>query len=320
MGLALSSLANYILPTVMSMTGLGLALGLLLLNRRKRKNLVINWHFLRSCNYNCKFCFHTAKTSHVVSLEQARKGLRKLYQKGMTRINLSGGEPFLKPKFLGQVCEFCHSELNIRVSIVSNGSKIKKSWLKKYGDFVDVLAISWDSFNENTLKTIGRMEKKKGRHTKQLKRISSWCKEYNIKFKINTVLCSANKNETMVKEIKELNPCRWKVFQCLLIHGENAGEGAIRDAKEMVVSRKEFDDFIKRHKEIKCLVPENNECMRNSYLILDEYMCFLNNTEGDKRQTVNILDNTEEALTDSGFDSTRFKNRTGEWCTSNLEW
>ena len=27
----------------------------------------INFHFTRKCNYACKFCFHTAKSSHVLS-------------------------------------------------------------------------------------------------------------------------------------------------------------------------------------------------------------------------------------------------------------
>ena len=288
--------------------------------RPARKNLVVNWHFLRTCNYKCKFCFHTAKTSHVVTIEEAKRGLRKLHNEGMTRINMSGGEPFLKPKFLGDVCRFCHSVLNIQVSIVSNGSKIRKSWFKKYGQYLDVLAISCDSFNEKTLKEIGRYQCNKD-HIGQLKKVRSWCEEFGVRFKINTVVCSANKGEHMGEEISALNPCRWKVFQCLLIDGENAGESAIRDAKDMVVTAAEFDAFIQRHSDVSCIVPESNKCMRNSYLILDEYMCFLNNTNGDKRQTVSILTNdTKEALDDSGFDANTFKKRTGEWCTANLEW
>jgi len=290
------------------------------LSRTKRKNLVVNWHFLRTCNYSCKFCFHTAKTSHVVSFDDAKKGLRKLHQEGMSRINLSGGEPFLKEKFLGQVCEFCHSELKIQVSIVSNGSNIRKSWFEKYGKFLDVLAISCDSFIETSLKEIGRFEKKSD-HLKQLKQISLWCKDYDVKFKINTVVCTVNKNETMVDEISELNPCRWKVFQCLLIKGENVGDDAIRDAKDMVVTTNEFNQFVQRHQAITCIVPESNVNMRNSYLILDEYMCFLNNTNGDKCQTVSILDHdTKVALDESGFDANTFKKRGGEWCTTEIEW
>ena len=54
----------------------------------------------------------------------------------------------------------------------------------------------------------------------------------------------------------------WQVFQCLLIGGENAGEDALRNAEEMVVTSKEFQEFCERHKEISCLVPESNEQVR----------------------------------------------------------
>ena len=42
----------------------------------------VNYHFTRQCNYKCGFCFHTAKTSFVLPLEEARKGLRMLRDEG----------------------------------------------------------------------------------------------------------------------------------------------------------------------------------------------------------------------------------------------
>lgn len=73
--------------------------------------------------------------------------------------------------------------------------------------------------------------------------------------------------------IEKLKPYRWKVFQCLLIDGENAGEDALRDAASMVVTSEQFEGFIKRYAK-NHPVAENNEDMRNSYLILDERMWF----------------------------------------------
>lgn len=40
----------------------------------------------------------------------------------------------------------------------------------------------------------------------------------------------------MSEHIERLQPKRWKVFQCLLIEGENAGEEAIRDARSLTIS------------------------------------------------------------------------------------
>jgi hypothetical protein len=67
-----------------------------------------------------------------------------------------------------------------------------------------------------------------------------------------------------------------QVFQCLIIDGENVGEDALRNAENFVVTDEEFQQFLERHKSVKQLVPESNEAMRYSYLILDEYVriCF----------------------------------------------
>lgn len=43
----------------------------------------VNYHFTRKCNYKCGFCFHTAKTSFVLPLEEAKKGLKLLKQSGI---------------------------------------------------------------------------------------------------------------------------------------------------------------------------------------------------------------------------------------------
>lgn len=65
---------------------------------------------------------------------------------------------------------------------------------------------------------------------------------------------------------------RWKVFQCLLLEGENVGEDALRNAEPFYIDDATFQEYIQRHKNVKCLVPESNVKMQNSYLILDEYV------------------------------------------------
>ena len=54
--------------------------------KRKKQNkdpLYVNYHLTRQCNYECGFCFHTAKTSYVLSLDEAKKGLKLLAKYGM---------------------------------------------------------------------------------------------------------------------------------------------------------------------------------------------------------------------------------------------
>lgn len=74
---------------------------------------------------------------------------------GMEKINFSGGEPFLpsRGRHLGEMVKFCKEKLDLpSVSIVSNGSLITEKWFQEYGEYVDIMAISCDSFNEDTNK------------------------------------------------------------------------------------------------------------------------------------------------------------------------
>jgi radical S-adenosyl methionine domain-containing protein 2 len=102
----------------------------------------------------------------------------------------------------------------------------------------------------------------------------------------------------MNDQIEELAPFRWKVrrplrppdnpyqgtdyvvylvgqvFQVLLLDSENtgAGTGSLRDARKLVITTEQFQAFLARHAAQKCLVPEDNEAMKDSYLNLDEQM------------------------------------------------
>ena len=42
----------------------------------------VNFHFTRRCNYKCGFCFHTAKTSFLLDIDEAKKGLQMLKDAG----------------------------------------------------------------------------------------------------------------------------------------------------------------------------------------------------------------------------------------------
>lgn len=93
-------------------------------------------------------------------------------------------------------------------------------------------------------------------------------------------------------KIEELNPSRWKecfvlceykefvvltltflqVFQVLILRGENDGaeSSSIRDGRDLVITDEQFKTFLDHHKIQKSLIPEDNETMKDSYLLLDE--------------------------------------------------
>jgi len=236
----------------------------------------------------------------------------------MEKINFSGGEPFIEKlnggrygSYVGELVKYS-KELGINTSIVSNGSLVSESWFSAYGSYLDYFAVSCDSFNEATNKLIGRG---KGLHLKQVSNIRDWCEKYAVLFKLNTVVNVHNCHEDMTKEIETLAPKRWKVFQCLLLDSENSGEGALRQAAKLVVTNEQFENFLKKHESVgDCLVPESNEAMKDSYLILDEKMRFLNCQDGGKRPGPSLLEvGVDEALEFAGFDCRMFEQRGGSY-------
>ncbi|KAL1872423.1 hypothetical protein Daus18300_004394 [Diaporthe australafricana] len=279
----------------------------------------VNYHFTRKCNKECGFCFHTAKTSHVASIGEAKQGLILLKNAGMRKLNFAGGEPFLYPKYLGELVEFAKQTLALEsVSIVSNGSLIKKSWLKHYGAYLDILAISCDSFDEATNIEIGRGS---GDNVKQLFLIRDWCREYGIKFKLNTVVCRHNFKEGMAERVAELDPFRWKVFQVLMVEGENDSEQTLRDVRRFEIDDGEFAFFCKRHEQLPCFVPESNKAMAESYLILDEYLRFLSGKNKNIKSESIIDVGVTNALKAIQWDQEAFRDRGGvyEWTKEELD-
>ncbi|MCJ1234708.1 hypothetical protein MMC14_002671 [Varicellaria rhodocarpa] len=282
----------------------------------------VNYHLTRRCNYNCGFCFHTATTSYVLPLVDAKKGLALLKEAGMKKINFAGGEPFLNPNFLGKLAKYCKEDLHLEsVSVVTNGSKVTESWLSQFGKYMDIMAVSCDSFDEQTNIKIGRGT---GSHLDSFKKLSKWCKEANIKFKVNTVVNRFNFDENMNKPIRDINPFRWKCFQVLIVPGENESNDRLRNATNFVITDEEFDRFCRAHSNNACFVPEPNNVMRSSYLILDEYMRFLNKGTGDP--TKSILDvGVEAAMQDVLWDEESFVARDGiyDWskktCSSDAQ-
>ena len=145
-------------------------------------------------------------------------------------------------------------------------------------------------------------------------KVRDMCEEQSITFKINTVVCALNWEEDMTDFIHHLHPQRWKCFQVLILKEENSGgANELRDARGLTVSREQFNSFIQRHQGFdNILVPEPNELMQNSYLLLDEKLRFLNSANGGKVPTESILDvGVEKALGQAGFDHGAFQKRGG---------
>ncbi|KAI1100806.1 hypothetical protein F4804DRAFT_317796 [Jackrogersella minutella] len=319
--------SNWMLP-VAAVYASAIGMAVYLLVRWKRRNnditqpISVNYFFTRKCNKECAFCFHTEKTSYVASESDMKTGLHLLREAGMRKINFAGGEPFLYPERLAMLCRFCKQDLGLEsVSIITNGTKVTKKWIEKHGRWVDVLGVSCDSFDEKTNISIGRGT---GENVAQLFRIRDWCRQLGIKFKLNTVVCTLNWQEDMAGVVQQLDPFRWKVFQVLYVEGENDKEGKDasslskrkRDAKKLLISDEQFQVFCNKHQHLECCIPEPNSVMASSYLLLDEFLCFLDKGGGVEKQSRSILEvGVQRALSEVRWDQAAFKQRGGvfEW-------
>ena len=275
----------------------------------------VNFHFTRVCNYSCKFCFHTAKSSRISSLEDAKTVLCLLRDAGMKKINFAGGEPFTKPEYLGELVQYCKEELLLPVvTIVTNGSKITEEWLRAFGKFVDIVAVSCDSAENDTNDAIGRYDQSDARSQVSIVRhVARLLKDHtNIAFKMNTVVCKLNFEEDMNDLISAVNPIRWKVFQVLAVEGENQGSNARRQVDELLISKEEFAQYVARHSKQQALVVEDNDTMRDSYVLVDEDLCCLDNSSGAKVKSLPILEHgVYGAFQSVKFDRAAFERRNG---------
>lgn len=121
---------------------------------------------------------------------------------------------------------YCKEDLKLEsVSIVTNASLVRPEFMRDFGRYIDILAVSCDSFDEATNVKIGRG---KGDHIKNLLPLKQLCVQHGIKFKLNTVINKYNFFEDMNEAISRLDPFRWKVFQVLVVEDENNSDKTLR--------------------------------------------------------------------------------------------
>lgn len=221
----------------------------------------------------CKYCYATFndfKVASQLTLDESFNIIEKLYNAGVKKITFAGGEPMLW-KNLDESIIFAKS-IGMTTSIITNGALIKEQWLIDMQDELDWIGISVDSINHSTNDLIGR--KHKG-FSLDYYTLIDLIHKYNYKLKINTVVNSLNHKEDLNKFINYANPKRWKVFQALRVEGQNDEHW-----KNICITKEEFNSFLNRHNNQLSLVPENNEAMTGSYLLVDPLGRLFENSKG----------------------------------------
>ena len=280
------------------------------------KEIVINYHITERCNYNCIYCFAKYDSNDKVrdeiyqnlnSMETMLKEVYNFfcafYKPKRIRLNLAGGEPLIVPT-IDKVIEIAY-KIGYDVSIITNGSRLTEKFIKNSGKKFSVVGISIDSFIENINIKVGRCTKSNRvvAFNKILEKIML-LKKINpeIVVKINTVVTEFNWKEEMFMGINSLKADKWKIFKELAVEGRKS------------ISEDKFNFFIENNvSKVKCSVfPESNDDMTHSYLMIDPFGRFYQNSNEKASYSYSdhiIKIGVEEALKQIDFDLKKFKNR-----------
>lgn len=265
----------------------------------------VNWHVWPYCNYRCKFCFARFGTKNsvqrVLKLEEGLKLISKLGDAGMEKITFVGGEPLLCPH-LGRYLAHAKA-LGCITMIVSNGSLISERFIERYEHVLDWVGVSMDSAIESTETELGRGY---GGHLANLVRVAKLVHDYGIKLKVNVTVTRQVLQEDLREFLGVLQPNRLKFLQVLPVNGQN--DTVIG---ELVISKAEFYRFVENHSDLSP-ISEDNEMMRESYVMVDPVGRFFQNTQGTYKYSESIREiGVWEALRQVGFSWKKLVERGG---------
>lgn len=281
----------------------------------KSKNLIpsVNFHLWEPCNMRCKFCFATFQDVKQQILpkghlpkENALEVVEKLAQFGFGKITFAGGEPTLCPWLPELIAKA--KLLGLTTMIVTNGTRLSQQYLRNIAENLDWVALSVDSLNSEINISSGRaITGKKVIDQQTYLELTDRIKAFNIKLKINTVVHSQNFNEDMNDFIYQVKPVRWKVLQVLPIAGQNS-----LSVDPFLISEDQFEHFLKNHKNQLSLIPESNQDIKGSYVMVDPAGRFFQNTGSEYQYSSPILQyGVRQAYEQMEYDHHLFKKRGG---------
>ncbi len=256
----------------------------------------VNFHIIRSCDSRCGFCFATfGDVRGRLERRDALRLISLLRANGGEKITFAGGEPTLHPDLETYVRHA--KEVGFVTGVVTNRSRLLPL-LARGADVLDWVGLSIDSGSESVQVALGRGH---GEHVARTTALADRCREVGVQLKVNTVVTSLTWLEDMSALLHRLAPERWKVFQVLRVEGQNDGR-----VESLLISRDQFWSFVERHQRLAgeglAPVPEDNDAMTDSYVMVDPLGRFYGDTGGRHRVGPPILDaGVHVALAAVGF-------------------
>ncbi|WP_370214959.1 viperin family antiviral radical SAM protein [Mesoflavibacter profundi] len=280
----------------------------------------INFHLWEPCNMRCKFCFATFQDVKQTILpkghlpkEKAIRVVEEIAKVGFEKITFAGGEPLLCP-WLPDLIKRA-KQLGLTTMIVTNGSRLTEQFLIQNKKNLDWIALSIDSLKDSTNIAIGRaITGKNPLNISFYKELITNIHKYGYGLKVNTVVNALNYTENFNDFLDFAKPKRWKVLQVLPIKGQN--DIKIEDFK---INSNQFEKFVLNHQNINIMIPESNESIKGSYVMVDPAGRFFENSEGKHKYSGEILEvGVENALKMVNYNLEKFLSRGGIYNWKNV--
>ena len=264
----------------------------------------------------CRFCFATFQdvgrdilpVGHLPR-EGCLSVVDALASAGFDKINFAGGEPTLCP-WLPDLIQRA-KDLGCTTSIVTNGSRISREWLNTVEDSLDWATLSVDTLDPQKLEELGRVTRNGPLSEENYLSVIDMLRERGIRLKINTVVTQSNCDEDLTGFMARARPERWKLLQVLPVSGQN--DGSVDD---MLITPEQFAGYIARNKRVErmgvAVIPESNELMTGSYVMVDPAGRLFDNTAGAHVYSSPINQvGVDAALREVSIDPERFRLRDG---------
>ena len=280
----------------------------------------VNFHLWKPCNMKCRFCFATFQDVGQEDLpdghlfrEESLRIVEALAEAGFDKINFAGGEPILCP-WLPDLIRRAR-EMELTTSIVTNGSFVSPEWLDRVDGCLDWMAVSIDTVDPVKLNLMGRRTPSGPLSEADYLRVTDMLRQRGIRLKINTVVTRINYAEELAGFIAKARPERWKLLQVLPVRGQNDGW-----IDNLVITSEEFALYVARNRHVESrgivVVPEDNDLMTGSYVMIDPAGRFFDNVAGTHvySRPINRV-GVDAALREVSIDTDKFGSRGGlyEW-------
>ena len=279
-----------------------------------RVPLTANFHFIKSCNFACRYCYATFADSRArpVLGDEQLFALTRLLAARYAKVTFVGGEPTLYrrlPELLATA-----KTAGALTNVVTNGSRIDATWLGQHAGELDLLTLSIDSASAATHRTLGRATRSGATLSMQDYRdLADAARAAGVGVKVNTVVTTINAAEDLAGLITDLAPQRWKILQAAPVEGQN--DTFIAD---LTPHRADFNAYVARHEAALAgtgvrIVAEPVEMIRGSYIMVDPQGRFFDSTRGAHHYSRPILDvGIDAAFAEVDFDPTKFHDRDGD--------